>query len=131
MPDVRLGPLERRVLEALWRRGGDARVRDLQPDFADIAYTTLMTTLDRLHRKGLLERVPSGRAYAYRPRLSREQTQEAVARGALRGLLSEAGGIEPVLSYLIEEVAQHDDKALDALERLIRQRRRALDREAR
>lgn len=131
MSDARLGPLERRVMDALWQRGGDARVRDLQPDFADIAYTTLMTTLDRLHRKGLLERVSSGRAYAYRPRLSREQTQAAVARGALRELLSDGGSIEPVFSYLLEEVAQQDEKALDALDRLIRQRRRALDKGSR
>ena len=129
MSDARLGPLERRVMDALWRRGRDARVRDLQPDFTDIAYTTLMTTLDRLHRKGLLERVPSGRAYSYRPRQSREQVQAAVARGALRGLLSDGGSIEPVLSYLIEEVALQDEKALDALERLIRLQRRAIEKE--
>ena len=65
---MRLGPLERRVLEVLWGRDREARVRDLQPSFPEIAYTTLMTTLDRLHRKGVLYRVPEGRAFAYRPR---------------------------------------------------------------
>ena len=60
---ARLGPLEWRVLEALWARTTIASVRDLQPEFPDIAYTTLMTTLDRLHRKGVLLREKNGRAF--------------------------------------------------------------------
>jgi predicted transcriptional regulator len=103
---MRLGPLEQRVLDALWVRQRDARVRDLQPSFPDIAYTTLMTTLDRLHRKGVLERVLHGRAFAYRPRLTRA---------------------EAVLSFLVDEVGSLDAEALDALERLVRERRRALE----
>lgn len=103
---MRLGPLERRVLEALWGRAGGARVRDLQPSFPEIAYTTLMTTLDRLHRKGVLDRVPDGRAFAYRTRVTRA---------------------EAVLSFLVDEVGALDADALDALERLIRERRRALE----
>ncbi|MGH9346790.1 MAG: BlaI/MecI/CopY family transcriptional regulator [Vicinamibacterales bacterium] len=103
---MRLGPLERRVLEMLWSRAGDARVRDLQPSFPEIAYTTLMTTLDRLHRKGVLDRVPDGRAFAYRPRVTRA---------------------EAVLSFLVDEVGPLDADALDALERLVRERRRALE----
>jgi predicted transcriptional regulator len=102
---VRLGPLERRVLEALWRRTAEARVRDLQPSFPDIAYTTLMTTLDRLHRKGMLEREADGRAFAYRPRITRA---------------------EVVLSFLADEVGALDSETLDELELLVRERRRAL-----
>jgi predicted transcriptional regulator len=103
---MRLGPLEQRVLDALRARGGDARVRDLQPSFPETAYTTLMTTLDRLHRKGVLERAIEGRAFVYRPRLTRA---------------------EAVLSLLVEEVGSLDADALDALERLVRERRRALE----
>jgi predicted transcriptional regulator len=103
---MRLGPLEHRVLDALWARGGDARVRDLQPSFPEIAYTTLMTTLDRLHRKGVLERVNQGRAFLYRPRLTRA---------------------EAVLSFFVDEVGSLDADTLDALERLVRDRRRALE----
>ena len=117
-------------MDALWQREDAARVRDLQPAFGDIAYTTLMTTLDRLHRKGLLDRVPSGRAFAYRPRLSREEMQTATAVGALRGLMSGGGRIEPVLSYFVEEVALQDEQALDALEQLIRKHRRALEKDS-
>jgi predicted transcriptional regulator len=103
---MRLGPLEQRVLDALWARRDYARVRDLQPSFPEIAYTTLMTTLDRLHRKGVVERALDGRAFAYRPRLTRA---------------------EAVLSFLVDEVAALDADALDALERLVRERRRALE----
>jgi predicted transcriptional regulator len=128
MAETRLGPLERRVMHALWQRDDAARVRDLQPEFPDIAYTTLMTTLDRLHRKGLLDRVPVGRAFAYRPRVSHEQMHTDAAVGALRGLVAGGGDIEPVLSFLVDEVSNLDEQALDALERLIRQRRRAVER---
>ena len=61
------GPLEIRVLEALWARGTAAAVSDLQPQFPGVAYTTLMTTLDRLFRKGTLSRFKSGRAFFYQP----------------------------------------------------------------
>jgi predicted transcriptional regulator len=104
---MRFGPLERRVLEALWGRSSDARVRDLKPSFPEIAYTTLMTTLDRLHRKGVLARVPDGRAYAYRTRITQA---------------------EAALSFLVEEVGDLDIEALDELERLVRERRRRLER---
>jgi predicted transcriptional regulator len=103
---MRLGPLEQRVLDALWARHVDARVRDLQPSFPEIAYTTLMTTLDRLYRKGIVERVADGRAFAYRPRLTRA---------------------EAVVSFLADEVGALDRETLDALERLVRDRRRALE----
>jgi hypothetical protein len=105
---MRLGPLERRVLEALWGRSTEARVRDLKPFFPEIAYTTLMTTLDRLHRKGILNRVLDGRAFAYQPSVSRA---------------------EAAMSFLIEEV-DLDAEALDELERLVRERRRQLETES-
>lgn len=130
MADAQLGPLERRVLDALWAHGREARVRDLKPRFADLAYTTLMTTMDRLYRKGLLERVSSGRAFAYRPRFSRAQMQAQAAVGALRHLLAGGGSIEPVLSFLVDEVAAQDLNALDELEQLIRERRKMLDEES-
>ena len=53
------------------KRCGRARAglrRDLQPQFPGVAYTTLMTTLDRLFREGTLTRVKSGRAFYYTPK---------------------------------------------------------------
>jgi predicted transcriptional regulator len=79
-----------------------------------------------LHRKGLLERVVAGRAFAYRALVSPEQMSVDAAREALRGILRGDGNIEPVLSCLVDEVTAQDTRALEALERLVRDRLRAL-----
>ncbi|HXH06609.1 MAG TPA: BlaI/MecI/CopY family transcriptional regulator, partial [Vicinamibacterales bacterium] len=81
------GPLELRVLEAVWRRGREASVRDLLPDFPGTAYTTLMTTADRLYRKGVLVREKRGRAFVYRARYDREQLECGTVMRALAALL--------------------------------------------
>ena len=119
----RLGPLEWRVLESLWARSGAASVRDLQPAFPEIAYTTLMTTLDRLHRKGVLERRKDGRAFLYRPVSSREQMESGLVTRALQPLL-EGQDPRPILSFFVEEVSRQDQRLLDELERLVREKRR-------
>jgi predicted transcriptional regulator len=120
----RLGPLEWRVLEALWQRAEAASVRDLQPEFADIAYTTLMTTLDRLHRKGVLSREKQGRAFLYRPELSRPQFESARAADAFR--VAVEGGGTLALSYFVQAVGDHDGELLDELETLVKAHRAEL-----
>lgn len=120
-----LGPLERRVLNSLWDRGERASVRDLQPGFPEAAYTTLMTTLDRLFRKGLLDREKVGRAYVYLPRYSRAALMSEMARQTVGRLLRSGGGLmRPILSSLVDTVSESDAHALDELERLVRERRR-------
>jgi predicted transcriptional regulator len=125
---VNLGPLERRVLELLWERAGEASVRQVCEAIPDLAYTTLMTTLDRLHRKGLLSRRRSGRAFHYQPRISRSQLERGQAVRAFETLLAPGAGPEllhPLLSYFVETVGARDQALLDELERLVRARRRA------
>ena len=117
------GALELRVLDALWRRGGELAVRDIQPDFPGSAYTTLMTTMDRLHRKGVLERRKVGRAFAYRPVSSRDEMETGLVTRAL-GPLLRGGSARPILSCLVDEVSRHDERLLDELERLVREKRR-------
>lgn len=115
------GALELRVLEALWARAEAATVRDLEPAFAGVAYTTLMTTLDRLHRKGVLLREKTGRRFRYRPRLTREQLLSSVAGDALAALLgSRAAELRPMVSFFVDAVRREDRDVLDALEALIR-----------
>ncbi|HUL75215.1 MAG TPA: BlaI/MecI/CopY family transcriptional regulator [Vicinamibacterales bacterium] len=124
----RLGPLEWRVLEALWARQDDASVRDLQPDFRDIAYTTLMTTLDRLHRKGVLARTKQGRAFFYRPRFTRPEYESVRAADALQvALAGDGAALGPLLSFFVDAVSDRDQELLDELEALVRARRAALD----
>ena len=90
----------------------------------DIAYTTVMTTLARLHEKGLLERNKAGKRYLYAPKMSREEFLQQTAREVLEGI-GEAGGRES-LALLVETVSSADGEALDELERLIRLRRKEL-----
>jgi predicted transcriptional regulator len=119
-----LGPLEWRVLEALWSRGTPAAVRDLIEVFPDTAYTTLMTTLDRLHRKGILARDKCGRAFRYEPRLGQAEFASARAAEAFRHALQRSGGsLTPLVSCLVEAVGDRDRELLDELESLVAARR--------
>jgi predicted transcriptional regulator len=122
--EAAFGPLELRVLEALWRQPGPATVRDLHGDFPAIAYTTLMTTLDRLHRKGVLDRQKEGRAFAYWPRTSRDALQSQLAHATLADLLqSDQQVIRPIMSMFVDAVSAKDAALLDELEALVREKR--------
>lgn len=123
-PGGLLGPLEWRVLEALWARDAPAAVRDLTSAFPDTAYTTLMTTLERLHRKGALSREKLGRAFVYRPRFTRAEFESARAADAFRHALERGdGSLAPLVSCLIDAVGDRDLELLDELEALVAARR--------
>lgn len=124
-----LGELEREVMEVAWQRG-EVSVRDVCLAMDErMAYTTLMTTLDRLHKKGLLERRKDGRAFLYSPRLSPEQFTRGVAQDLIDGLLARGeGGAEPILACIVDAVSDRDRALLDELDRLIKEKRRALKR---
>jgi predicted transcriptional regulator len=124
------GALEIRVLEALWERSRPQSVRDLQPAFVGVAYTTLMTTLDRLHRKGVLDREKCGRAFVYRVHKTREALLSGLAGEALGAVFgARARELEPILSFFVETVSREDRESLAALERLVEERRRAAGQE--
>jgi len=122
-----LGKLERQVLDEAWRRG-EVSVRDIYLAFEErIAYTTLMTTLDRLFRKQILDRRKDGRAFFYSPALSREEFEHGIREDVIDGLLGHgAEGVRPVLACIVETVSEHDRKLLDELERLIKEKKREL-----
>ncbi len=121
------GPLEIRVLEALWARGAAACVRDLQPEFPGVAYTTLMTTLDRLFRKGTLARSKSGRAFYYTPKATPDAMMTQLAETTFKALLPEsASAMRPILSMFVDTVGEQDAALLDELEALVRERREEL-----
>jgi predicted transcriptional regulator len=121
-----LGRLEQQVMDDLWERGRAASVRDVRAALGTaLAYTTLMTTLDRLFKKGLLERTKDGRAFLYAPRVSREQLQRGLLTRVLDGLLGRGTeAARPVLSTLVEAVSQADRQLLDELERMVAEERR-------
>jgi predicted transcriptional regulator len=122
------GRLEMGVLETLWRRGSEASVRDVHEEFPNTAYTTLMTTLDRLHRKGVLDRVKSGRAFLYTPRYSRDGLRVWLAGNAIDVLLGSRRVTRPLLSFLVDAVSRGDEALLDELEQLVCEKRRERER---
>lgn len=122
-----LGKLEREVMEEVWKRS-EANVRDVYAAFGErAAYTTVMTTLDRLYKKGLLERRKEGRAFLYSPRVSREEFEKGMAKDMIDGLLGHRA--EPVLACIVEAVSERDRDLLDELDRLVKQKRRELQKE--
>lgn len=125
-----LGRLERQVLEETWRRG-ETSVRDIFSSFEQrIAYTTVMTTLDRLYKKRLLSRRKDGRAFLYSALVTREEFERVIAEDVIDGLLGRAAnGVEPVLACIVDAVSEHDRELLDELDRLIREKRRELKEE--
>jgi hypothetical protein len=82
-----------------------------------------MTTLERLHRKGVLERRKDGRAFLYRPVSSREQMESGLSRAPC-SRCSKGTIPRPILSFFVEEVSRQDQRLLDELERLVREKRR-------
>jgi len=104
-------------------------VRSLRDLFADeLAYTTLMTTMDRLFSKGLLERRKEGRAFVYTARMSPEEYRQGAALGLLGRLMgADRETARPILSCIVESVSERDRDLLDDLERLVRDKRRALE----
>ena len=123
MLETEFGPLEARVLDALWSVGGSATVRTLQPQFPATAYTTLMTTLERLHRKGVLAREKDGRAFIYQHRWSREDLLSRLANERLGALIAPDPALQPLVSFFVDAVTRRDSEVLDQLERLIARRR--------
>jgi predicted transcriptional regulator len=122
-----LGRLELELMEILWTRSA-CNVRDVvQKLKRPLAYTTVMTTLDRLHKKGLLDRRMPARAFLYSARFSREEWERRRAGNLVAGFL---GGPHPsrelLLSSFLEAVGEHDAVLLDELEKKIRSKRKEL-----
>jgi predicted transcriptional regulator len=121
---AQLGPLEQRLLREIWSRG-NATVRELlREGHLNIAYTTVMTTLDRLYKKRLLSREADGRAFRYAPSVTQQEMQRAAAGQAIRQLLESGAASSLPLSYLVEAVSEHDAQLLDELQHLVERKRR-------
>lgn len=118
-----LGRLEAEVMELVWRHAPvTAReVCDRLSGKRERAYTTIMTTMDRLHRKRLLVREKDGLAWRYRPAMSRAEYQKAAADLLAAGFLRSHG--EVGLAAFVDAAAV-DAKLLERLARMISARRK-------
>jgi predicted transcriptional regulator len=130
-PGTQLGPLEQQLLSALWLRGSSTVREMLDAGDIKLAYTTVMTTLDRLYKKQLLTRAAEGRAFRYSPRYTQEELEKAAVGETIRQLLGSGAAAALPLSYLVEAVGEHDARLLDDLQRLLDQKRRELRGESR
>jgi predicted transcriptional regulator len=117
-----LGDLEERIMEVLWSEHPLA-VREVSDRLrGKLAYTTVMTTMDRLHKKGLLAREKQGNAFVYEPAMDRAEYQRRVVEAALAPLLEQ--GATPVLAAFVDMAADLDEAHLAELQRLIAAHRR-------
>jgi predicted transcriptional regulator len=124
-----MGRLESTLMEILWNTG-ESSVNDVLARLdRPLASTTIMTTLDRLYKKGLLARKKVERAFVYAPKFTRAEWERKRAGDFLTAFLA---GPEPssdlLISCLVDAVGEQDAALLDELERKIRRKRRELDR---
>jgi predicted transcriptional regulator len=112
------GDLEAVIMDRVWDRDGPVTVRELLDELLkerDIAYTTVMSTMDNLHRKGWLARVKDGKAYRYTATASREEYSARLMQEAL----ADGGDTEMVLSHFVAQMdGQESDVLRDVLRRL-------------
>lgn len=115
-----LGPLEQVVMDHVWDVEGPVTVRQVFDEVGKrrkLAYTTVMTVMNRLWRKRLLRRTRAGRAFAYEAASSREEYAALLVRGVLDGAHDRR-------SVLLGFVRAVEEKDLTELERLVRQAQR-------
>jgi predicted transcriptional regulator len=105
------GDVEGVIMHRVWDRAGPVTVREVLDELQQeraIAYTTVMSTMDNLHRKGWLGRVKDGKAYRYTATASREEYSARLMREALAG----GGDTEVVLSHFVAEMDGQDSEVL-------------------
>ena len=119
-----LHELEAKVMDAVWSHGADtATVRDVLDavnarESKPLAYTTIMTIMTRLHRKGILARELDHRTNRYHARYSREQYIEARAAAEVQALVDEFG--ETALLHFTRQVQNLNPERREALRRIAR-----------
>jgi predicted transcriptional regulator len=123
-----LGSLESELMERVWDRG-EFSVRDLHLEFATrLAYTTVMTTLDRLYKKGLLTRRKVGKAFHYAAAFTQKEYQELLTQHLFGMVLTDGTNNNAVLSCFVDAVGEADREMLDKLDQLVKAKRRTLRR---
>ncbi|MEU6116555.1 BlaI/MecI/CopY family transcriptional regulator [Streptomyces sp. NPDC047117] len=114
----RLGDLEAEIMDRLWRWQRPTTVRAIVDDInrsRTVAYTTVMTVADILHRKGWLRRQKVGRAWAYEPVRGRED----YTAGLMQDALGRSEDRQAALMRFVEHMSQEDCAALDAALRAV------------
>jgi len=115
------GDLEAVIMDRVWDHDGPVTVREVFEELQAervIAYTTVMTTMDNLHRKGWLARVKEGKAYRYTATASREEYSARLMREAL----DDGGDTQAVLSHFVAQMDGEESEVLRAVMRRLADR---------
>lgn len=124
MPGRGFGELEAVIMDRIWNRDEPTTtVREIFDELTverEIAYTTVMSTMDNLHTKGWLAREKDGKAYRYWPTLSREEHGAQLMHDALAA----GGRSDLVLSHFVEHIGPEESARLRAALRRIAARSR-------
>jgi len=87
---MRLGPLEKRVLEKIWEKGEEITVKDVWESFKErYAYTTILTIFQNLEKKGLISGRLKGKVKFYKARITKEEYYKEKLANYLRGIIEE------------------------------------------
>src|SRR5512133_1915762 len=112
----RRGALEQEVLGCLAAAGRPLTVSEVLADLGDdLAYTTVLTTLSRLHAKGALTREPAGRAYAYSPPADPTTMGVSVTARRMSQLLDSRQDRAGVLARFVADLSPDDEQLLTEL----------------
>ena len=114
------GELEATIMDVLWSRGTPLTVREVLTTISnerDLAYTTVMTVMDNLHRKGFLRREPDGRAFRYEP----TQLREEYAANLMREAMQEGQDHSLTFAHFLADMSAEE---ADALRRALRRHSR-------
>lgn len=118
------GDLEAAIMECLWSRSEPASVRDVLGELRtgkQLAYTTVMTVLDNLHRKGVVTREKVGRAWMYQPSSNREQHTATLLHEVLGG----SSDRQVALMHFVSELDPEAIADLTAAVKAAKKRRRS------
>ncbi|WP_214316991.1 BlaI/MecI/CopY family transcriptional regulator [Nonomuraea sediminis] len=108
-----LGDLESAIMDRMWSYHRPASVRDVLEDLRqsrEIAYTTVMTVMDKLYKKGLLKREPQGKAYVYET----VGTKESYTAQLMRETLASGGNQAATLVHFLERLTPEEAAALES-----------------
>lgn len=120
-----LGALELALLESLWRTPQQSaqHLQQALPRIRQSSLSTVQSTLERLHRKTLVQRHKQGHAYVYCARLGRAELLGKLLGGVIRQL--HTGSLDPILSSFVEFADKIDEQTLERLDQLVQQRKLA------
>lgn len=112
------GDLEALIMDRIWDRAEPVTVREIFDDMVSdraIAYTTVMSTMDNLHRKHWLARERAGKAYRYWPSMTREER----SAGLMRAAFAAGGDADLVLTHFLQQISADESALLtQALQRI-------------